>query len=455
MASQGPNFPDSGASLSNAGTSENAEAWVNPGNITADDSSEAVITAATYDSPDISQILVASDFDFTIPTGATIDGIVVEIMRRNSAGAASDNRVQLATGTTFADLVGDNKADTALDWPTTEANKTYGSSSDTWNAGLTVSQINAVGFAVFLSVQADAANTDIQVDHIKVTVHYTPAAIDLTPTPVAAVTAVVAPVLALSNTLTPTPIAAVPVVTAPTVELSLGLAPAPVPAVTAVPAPQLVADQTLSPGPVPAVTATPAPALALELGLSPAPVPVVTAVPASVLSLALTLAPGSIPALTAIPAPVLSVGAVELTPAPVPAVTAVPTPTLSTVLALLPAPVAAVLAVGNSSLDSATTLSPGPVPVITAVPSPALAIALDLLPGPVLVTLTTPAPNVSTALGLSPGPVAAVLLVSSGTSAGVPPVVYVLPLTATMAEAMGNLGIITVVGEITATIEEL
>jgi len=37
MASQGPNFPDSGATLANAGTSENAEAWVNPGNVIADD----------------------------------------------------------------------------------------------------------------------------------------------------------------------------------------------------------------------------------------------------------------------------------------------------------------------------------------------------------------------------------------------------------------------------------
>jgi hypothetical protein len=199
VASQGPNFAGTGASLANAGTNENAEAWVNPGNIVSDNGTEATITAATYDSPDISQLLVASNFGFTIPAGSTIDGIIVEIDRRNSVGAASDNRVQLATGTTFATLVGDNKADTALDWPTTTAVATYGTSTDNWNAGLDPTEVNATGFAVMLSVQADAANTDIQVDFIRVTIHYTPpAAQTISPSAVDTAEAVNTPSLILS-----------------------------------------------------------------------------------------------------------------------------------------------------------------------------------------------------------------------------------------------------------------
>jgi hypothetical protein len=173
MATEGPRYPGTAASLANAGSSENAEAWVTPGNAGADDGTETVITAPTYDSPDISELLVCSNFGFTtIPDAATILGITVEIDRRNSAGAASDNRVQLATGTTFAALVGTNKADTALDWPTATAVATYGGAADTWTAGLTVAQLKATGFAVFLSAQADAANTDVQVDYVRVTVEY-------------------------------------------------------------------------------------------------------------------------------------------------------------------------------------------------------------------------------------------------------------------------------------------
>lgn len=177
MPSQGPNYPTTAVNLSEASTLENKDAWVSPTNVGADDETESTITAASYDSPDISQILVASNFGFTIPTDATIDGITVEIDRRNSAGAASDNRVQLAKGTAFANLVGTNKADAALDWPTATAVATYGGIADLWSTTWTPTEINAASFAVFLSVQADAANTDIQVDYIRVTVEYTEAAL--------------------------------------------------------------------------------------------------------------------------------------------------------------------------------------------------------------------------------------------------------------------------------------
>jgi hypothetical protein len=174
----GPRFPGTTASLANAGTSENAEIWVSPGSVSADDGTEANITAATFDTPDISELLVASNFGFTaIPSDATIVGIFAEIERRDQAiGAASDNRVQLAKGTTFASLVGTNKADTALDWPTAATIKTYGGAADLWGTTWTPAEINTSTFALMLSVQADAANTDIFVDYIRVTVYYTEAA---------------------------------------------------------------------------------------------------------------------------------------------------------------------------------------------------------------------------------------------------------------------------------------
>ena len=166
-------FGAAAVNLSNAGSSENTDAWVSPTSVFADDGTNASITAASYDSPDISQILVVSDFGFAIPGTATIDGIVVTIERNNAAGAASDNRVQLAKGTAFANLVGTNKADTATDWPASMGIANYGGTTDLWGTTWTPTEINASTFAVFLSVQADAANTDIAVDYIQVTVHYT------------------------------------------------------------------------------------------------------------------------------------------------------------------------------------------------------------------------------------------------------------------------------------------
>jgi hypothetical protein len=206
MASQGPLFPGTTASLANAGTSENANAWVSPGNVAADDGTESTITAATYDSPDISEILVASNFNFNAVSG-TVNGITVEIDRRSIIlNSGKDFRVQLATGTTFADLVGTNKAVPATIWPSTSAVATYGGAADTWSAGLTAAQVAAAGFAVFLSAQANIANADIGVDFIRVTVTYTPPTnTTVTPGTAALTTTAFAPTVSVSANQLVTP----------------------------------------------------------------------------------------------------------------------------------------------------------------------------------------------------------------------------------------------------------
>lgn len=199
MATLGPLYPGTTATLANAGTLENAEAWLNPGNIVSDNATESTIVASTYDTPDISQLLVASNFGFT--TSGTIDGITVEIDRRSIiAGSGADFRVQLATGTTFATLVGTNKAATGTTWPTATAIASYGGTADTWSAGLTSAQVNAAGFAVFLSASAKIANADIGVDFIRVTVTYTPPTnTTITPPTATLTTTAFIPVISTTN----------------------------------------------------------------------------------------------------------------------------------------------------------------------------------------------------------------------------------------------------------------
>lgn len=170
MATQGPRFP--GTVTTEVGPSGDND-WLNPSNVGADDAAEAQITAATYDANDHSWRLKAQNFGFTIPTGSTIDGITVEIERRAFAGAAEDQEVRLFddTGT----LVGDDKQK-ATAWPSTPTIDTYGGAADDWlpAGSWTPAQINDPDFGVALIVLATAANTDIGVDFIRVTVTYTP-----------------------------------------------------------------------------------------------------------------------------------------------------------------------------------------------------------------------------------------------------------------------------------------
>lgn len=173
MATQGPLFP--GTAISAAiHAPEDDDAWVSPTSVGADDGVVASITAASFDAPDVSRQLYASQFGFTIPVGATIDGITVEIERRaqDTVGEAEDFRVQLTTAeNTF---VGTNKADTVTAWPTTLTIATYGGAADTWSASPTVAMVNDTAFGVTLSVTALLANADIEVDFIRMTITYTP-----------------------------------------------------------------------------------------------------------------------------------------------------------------------------------------------------------------------------------------------------------------------------------------
>lgn len=168
MATQGPLYP--GTVTTEVGPSGD-NGWTNPGNISADDGTEARITAATYDAGDHSYRLKAQNFGFSVPSDATIDGITVEIDRRDFAGDAQDQEVRLfdASGT----LAGDDKQ-TATSWPATLAVATYGGASDTWTISPTPAMVNDADFGVALIVLANSANTDIAVDFIRVTVHYTP-----------------------------------------------------------------------------------------------------------------------------------------------------------------------------------------------------------------------------------------------------------------------------------------
>jgi hypothetical protein len=167
VASQGPKYP--GTVTTEVGPSGDND-WTSAANVGADDGTEAQITAATYDAGDHSYRLKAQNFGFSIPSSATIDGIVVEIDRRDFAGDAQDQEVRLynASGT----LAGDDKQ-TADSWPASLAIATYGSSSDTWSISPTPAMVNDPDFGVALIVLANSANTDIAVDFIRVTVHYT------------------------------------------------------------------------------------------------------------------------------------------------------------------------------------------------------------------------------------------------------------------------------------------
>jgi hypothetical protein len=174
----GPNSPTSAQSVANPGSF--GPAWSVPTNVFASDSSEAEFNPGN--GIGYSQWLQAGGFGFQIPEDATIDRIVVEVQRRsNQPNTYEDDGVVLLKGNA---IVGTSK--TAGVWPSGAAGTTdyqsYGEGSDPlWGTTWTAEEINqGLGIALSARKIVTPASRRAYVDHIRITVHYTPPATDYT-----------------------------------------------------------------------------------------------------------------------------------------------------------------------------------------------------------------------------------------------------------------------------------
>lgn len=175
-ATLGPNNGDVFANDSTVGTIS----WSNPGNAEISGDIRAI---ADLDDNEVSRYLKATDFDFAIPAGATIDGIKVEVEKSaQNTNRIKDSSVRIVKGGVIGAT---NKADLANFWGTSDAYTTYGSPTDTWGLAWTPADINASDFGVAFAAKKDTTSGneyEARVDHIRITVYYTPAIVPTTAT---------------------------------------------------------------------------------------------------------------------------------------------------------------------------------------------------------------------------------------------------------------------------------
>lgn len=119
--------------------------------------------------------LRATNYGFSIPTNATIQGITVSINKSSSGNTAPflrDNVVSLVKAGTIQST---NKAITGTSWSNNNvlAVVNYGGAADLWATTWTAADINDTNFGVaFAGINASANNRTATVDYIRVTVSY-------------------------------------------------------------------------------------------------------------------------------------------------------------------------------------------------------------------------------------------------------------------------------------------
>lgn len=152
-------------------------AWNNPDNAKVSDNAGATLFIDATIS--ITNYLKATNFGFDIPTGAEIEGILVEVERRDT-GSASEYAIKIvkASGT----IGTTNKATEGATFPGSYEYKSYGGSSDLWGETWTAEDINNSNFGVVFAVEntTTSFSTNVYVDHIRITVYYTEAVSTIT-----------------------------------------------------------------------------------------------------------------------------------------------------------------------------------------------------------------------------------------------------------------------------------
>jgi hypothetical protein len=164
----GANYPGTAATGGGSGSSWSASSGTLVAALGADGGATADVGGFGFSD---SENLNMTNFGFAIPSGATINGITVEMNRYASGSGIADSTVSLLGGT----LTGNNKA-AAGNWSTTTSTVvTYGTITDTWGNTWTPAQINAAAFGVTLDITGPGgiSTRTASVDYVRITVTYT------------------------------------------------------------------------------------------------------------------------------------------------------------------------------------------------------------------------------------------------------------------------------------------
>ncbi|WP_370087548.1 hypothetical protein [Ekhidna sp.] len=160
---QGPFGP--GTATTSGSTSYN---WTNPSNALTDNTSAA--TATIVGANNTTNLLRLTNFGFSIPIGATINGILVEIRMQGTNGRSRDQTIQLKKA---AGPVGSNKARKKATWPKNSARYVrFGGAADLWGTSWSHSDINNSAFGIDIAAKARKNTATPRVEYVRITVYF-------------------------------------------------------------------------------------------------------------------------------------------------------------------------------------------------------------------------------------------------------------------------------------------
>jgi hypothetical protein len=151
-----------GAATNSTGSGD--QPWINASNVLANDLAYAV---SSLGAGEVTDGLLVNDFGFSIPSGATIAGIVLRVYR-DSLGDTTDYAIRVLDGDGL--VAGSDKASGST-WPGSFAAASYGSDVDDWSASLTDADINDADFGFVIQSQS-ASGSSPRIQYVEADIYY-------------------------------------------------------------------------------------------------------------------------------------------------------------------------------------------------------------------------------------------------------------------------------------------
>lgn len=163
MATQGPRAGGTFAGNVGGGGTVN---WTNPGNAAVSDDIYATVVT---NSDETSNLLAITNFGFTIPAGATIDGIELRVEGKVTGGSGITPFSVTKNGTVAAVVYADQL------WTGTDTTFTRGGPTNLLGTTWTPAEINATTFGIVIYSYTEAGQParTASIDFGSITVYYT------------------------------------------------------------------------------------------------------------------------------------------------------------------------------------------------------------------------------------------------------------------------------------------
>ena len=139
--------------------------WTDPTNALLSDDARAVYNNTAQDD------LKLTDFNFSFPSGSTIDGIEVLIEGNGTSGTAAQRQFRIGLTKDGTALAGTRNTAVQLN-QTTDTTLTEGTSSDLWGTTWTEAEVEASTFGVLIG-DNDATGAALNIDHVQVRITFT------------------------------------------------------------------------------------------------------------------------------------------------------------------------------------------------------------------------------------------------------------------------------------------